>query len=403
MVLAAASLALGLADCSGRTIPASSPAGQAAPATVLPPVTETPVPVAPEPAGPLPLAPGEKLKVAMLLPLSGPNAGLGRGMLDAAQMALFDLTDARMSLMPRDTGGTAEGAAAAASAVLDQGARLIIGPLIAAEVEAVKPVARARGVPVLAFSTAANLAGNGTYLLGFLPQEEVARVTAYTSQQGAHRFAALAPGNAYGHLTVDALKTAADAHKVEVAATVFLEPGAFDFSPSVGELKSAAHGDGGFDALLLPEGGQQIKTLAPLLPYNGFDPAKVHFLGTGLWDDPALATEPELQGAWYAAPDPAGRADFEKRFADIYGRSAPRLATLAYDATALAAALAHGDQGPDFSAGALTNPSGFIGLDGIFRLRPDGLIERGLAVIEIRRAGPAVVSPAPKSFENLGL
>jgi hypothetical protein len=156
------------------------------------------------------------------------------------------------------------------------------------------------------------------------------------------------------------------------------------------------------DALLLPEGGDRLKALAPLLPYFDVDPAQVKFLGTGLWDEPGLGTEPALDGGWYAAPPPNARADFEKRFTTLYRHPPPRLATLGYDATALAAVLARNPAGPDFSAPALTNPSGFSGIDGIFRLRPDGLVQRGLAVLEVHRGAPTVVDPAPESFQELG-
>jgi len=156
------------------------------------------------------------------------------------------------------------------------------------------------------------------------------------------------------------------------------------------------------DAVLLPEGGARLKALAPLLAYYNIDPDKVHFLGTGLWDEPGIGGETALDGGWYAAPPPDARADFEKRFHDLYRHVPPRLATLAYDATALAAVLAHGAEGPDFSAAALTNPSGFAGIDGIFRLRADGLVQRGLAVLEVRRDGNAVVDPAPETFQAIG-
>jgi ABC-type branched-subunit amino acid transport system substrate-binding protein len=372
--------------------------------------------------------------VGLLLPLSGQNGALGQGMLDAAQMALFDIPNGRVQLLPRDTGGTADGAAAAARAALDQGARLLIGPLTAPEVEAVKAVAAERGVAVLAFSTAVNVAGGGTYVIGLLPSEEVRRVVAFAHEKGAQRFAVLAPGNAYGQLVADALKASADGQQVSVTETVFFDPGSPDPSSAVRELakydsrKAAldqqrkqlanardpasqealkrlndaiAAGDAGFDALLLPMSGQQLQTVAPLLQRYGVDPARVHYLGTGLWDnDPALATEPGLEGAWYAAPDPGGRADFEKRFAALYGHAPPRLSTLAYDATALAAALSRGPEGADFSPDALTNSNGFLGVDGIFRLRADGRVERGLAVIEIHRAGNTVVSPEPQSFSG---
>ena len=383
------------------------------PPEAAPPPAEAPPP---GPAGHVPLGPGQKAMVGLLLPLSGPNASLGQGMLDAAQMALFDVKGGRVALLPRDTHGSAEGAAAAARDALDHGARLLIGPLTAPEVEAVKPLAAERGVAVLAFSTAASVAGDGAYVLGLLPSEEVRRVVGFAHQKGTQRFAVLAPETAYGRLVAEALKAEAATEQVSIAQTVFFDPNAIDLAPSVRQLanyashkvanapdpaseEAQAAGDVGFDAVLLPEGGQQLKLLAPLLPQYGVDPAHVRYLGTGIWDgDPTLAGEPALEGAWYAAPDPTGRVDFEKRFAAVYGHAPPRLATLAYDATALAAALSRGPEGADFSADALTNPNGFVGLDGIFRLRADGRVERGLAVIEIHRTGNVVVSPEPQSF-----
>lgn len=357
-------------------------------------------------------------------------------MLDAAQIALFDLPDPHIALIPRDTGGTSAGATAAAQDAVSQGAKLIIGPLTAAEVEGIKPVAQARNVPVLAFSTVTKLAGNGTYLLGFLPSQGVARLVAYAHDQNIQHIAMLAPNSAYGHVIADALKDALAAQQTTPANTVFFDPSSPDFVPVVRSLvgydtqkanrddqrrqlaklhdpasqealkklnDAAAADPVPFDAVLLPEGGDELKAILPLLPYYGVDPAKIHYLGTGLWDDPTLLTEPELQNAWYPAPDPAGRADFEKRFTDLYGHAPPRLSSLAYDAVALTASLIHVGQVVNFSQDALTNPSGFTGLDGIFRLLPSGLVERGLAVLEIQRTGPVVASPAPQSFPGPGI
>ena len=175
-------------------------------------------------------------------------------------------------------------------------------------------------------------------------------------------------------------------------------------APNYGDAVKAfaAAGDIDFDAVLLPEGGARLKALAPLLPFNGIDPDKVKLLGTGLWADATIGTEPALEGGWYAAPAPQARLDFEKRFEALYRHAPPLLATLGYDATALAAVLAKKDGPPDFSASALTNPSGFAGLNGIFRLREDGIVERGLAVLEVHRAGATVIDPAPQTFQRPG-
>jgi ABC-type branched-subunit amino acid transport system substrate-binding protein len=335
----------------------------------------------------------------MLLPLSGPSGTIGRAMLDAAQMALFDVGDESLQLLPRDTQGQPEAAAAAAQAVIGEGARIIVGPLLAAEVEAVKPVARAANVPVLAFSTAAPLAGDGTYLMGFLPRQEIERVVSFAHAKGRGRFGVLAPRTPYGEIAVEALRGATTSSGANLGPVEYYDATTTDLTPVVRRFAASV---GDTDALLLPEGGNRLKALAPLLPYFDVDPTRVKFLGTGLWDEPGLGTEPALDGGWYAAPPPAARADFERRFATLYRHPPPRLATLGYDATALAAVLARNPAGPDFSAQALTNPSGFAGIDGIFRLRPDGLVQRGLAVLEVHRGAPAVVDPAPDSFQELG-
>ena len=359
---------------------------------IQPPAVVTPAPLPAAPAG------ANKVRVALLLPLSGANAVLGNAMLDAAQMALFDAADDKLELAPQDTQGTPQGAAEAASAAVADGARLIIGPLLAGEVEAVKPVAQAANVPVLAFSTSTSLAGGGVYLMGFLPRQEIERVTAFARVKGVSRFAALAPRSPYGEIAVEGLRAATQGDGAVLARVDYYDPAQPDLTPVVKRFAAGGHD---YDALLLPEGGAHLRTLAPLLPYYDIDPEKVRFLGTGLWDEPGLAAEPALSGSWYAAPPPAPRADFEKRFQDLYRRAPPRLSTLAYDATALAAVLARGERGADFSPAALTNPSGFAGVDGIFRLRPDGLVQRGLAVLEIHRDGNVVIDPAPETFQSV--
>lgn len=408
----------------GQRQAAQEPAAAAAPPQAIAPGAASTEPAAPR---------GEQVKIALLLPLSGPNAGLGRAMLDAAQMALFDVGGDNLVLLPRDTQGSPDGAAQAAKAVLGEGAALILGPLLATEVEAVKPLAHQANVNMVAFSTAEQLAGDGTFLLSFLPRQNVERITKFAHDRGAARFAALAPSNAYGELVVAELRAAAAANGVSVDRVESYDPTARDLRPVVRRLASFdergaalarqrrqleaagdeasklalrrlagrdTYGDPDFDAVLLPDGGSKVKAVASLLPYYDIDPAKVHILGTGLWDEPGMGSEPALVGGWFAAPDPAARSDFEKRFQGLYKQKPPRLATLGYDAAALAAVLAQRPHDSGFSAAALTDPSGFAGVDGIFRFRPDGQVERGLAVLEIERNGTKVISPAPETFEQ---
>lgn len=135
-----------------------------------------------------------------------------------------------------------------------------------------------------------------------------------------------------------------------------------------------------------------------MLSLQGVDPAKIKLLGTMLWEDARNGAEPALAGGWYAAPSGAGHAEFEGRYAKAFASRPPRLASLAYDATALAAVLAK-RRAHDYSGPVLTNPTGFAGVDGLFRLLPDGTSDRGYAIWEITPGSPAKeVAPAPSAF-----
>ena len=369
------------------------------------------------PAGPPPAPPSAAAgpeKVALLVPLSGPNAELGQAILDAAQLALFESGGDRLTLLPRDTGGKAAGAASAARAVIGEGVHLILGPLLAPEVEAVKPIASEAHLNVIAFSTVTSLAGGNIFLMGFLPRQEVVREVGYARQRGLSRFAALAPNSPYGHLAADALREAVSSSGGTVTSVEFFEPGPTDPAPAIQRLMTegsvsesgpappAAGSAPSFDALLLPEGGAKLKQLARLVRALGEEAKPVQLLGSGLWDTPDIGSEPALVGGWFAASPPEARQEFAQRFSATYGHRPPRLASLGYDAAALAAVLARGQGGEAFSQPAILNPNGFPGVDGLFRFTPNGLVQRGLAVLEVAPQGAAVISPAPQSFQDLG-
>ena len=353
--------------------------------------------------------------MALLLPLSGANAELGQAILDAAQLALFEAGGDRLTLVPRDTGGNAAGAASAARAVVSEGVRLILGPLLAPEVEAVKPIAREAHINVIAFSTVTNLAGGNVYLMGFLPRQEVTREVGFARERGLERFAALAPNSPYGHLMADALQEVASASGGRVIKVEFYDPRAGDASAAIQRLfpegapaeasagpPSAAPSPAAFGALLLPEGGTKLRQIASQVKAAAGDAKPVQLLGSGLWDTPDIGNDPALVGGWFASSPPEARQDFEHRFTTTYGHSPPRLASLGYDAAALAAVLARGPGSEAFSQQAILNPSGFAGVDGLFRFAPNGLVQRALAVLEVTPQGTIVVSPAPQSFQDLG-
>lgn len=382
------------------------------------------------------------VKVALLLPLTGEHSDIGQAMLQAAQLALFDMGYSSFELMPRDTKGTPQGASQAAQSVLSDGAQIILGPLFSREVRAIQPLVSRHNINMISFSTDWSLAGNNTYIMGILPFAQVQRVAEYAAANGMGRIGILAPNTDYGNAviaaynslayrtglnTAEVVRFAADdsdnsailrnftrydervqaleEQKLALKARLDLDPRNRELQKEMAALEKAdTAGEPPFDAVLLPVGGDQARSIANLLSFYDLGPKAVKRLGTGLWDDPGLAAEPALDGAWFAAPSPVQRQGFEGRYRDLFGSRPLRLASLAYDATALTAVLAKNSYSrtgrTSFEREAIVNPNGFAGIDGIFRFRPDGLVERGLAVLEFRKGSIEVIEPAPTTFQR---
>jgi len=376
-------LILGLAaGCAPNLPPPQSP-GQPAPAQ---PQYET-APLAPAEAG---------TKIGLLLPLSGQQAALGRTLLQAAEMGLFEVGDDSFTLLVEDT-ATAAGADSAARKLLAQGARILLGPVFATDARKIAPIAQGARIPVLAFTNDQSAAQPGVYIMGVTPQDQVARVVQYAASQGMQRFAILAPTSPYGNIVTASFREAVQKSNAILAEMSLYDPNSPDYTKVVEQL-STAYQNSPFDALMLPEGGSKLRQLAPLLPAFQLGPQTVQILGTGLWaNDPALAQETGLTGGWYATTAPDKWQQFAERYQGVYGAVPEPRAGLVYDAITLVVALGKSPV-PDYSEAALTNVSGFTGVTGVFRLNADGTVDRQLAVVEVVPGGGVVREPAPGTF-----
>ncbi|MGP9813081.1 penicillin-binding protein activator [Rhodopseudomonas sp. NSM] len=369
-----------LAACSGTQQTLSSQFGQQ--------------PNAPEAAPQSQSVGSGRVKVGLVLPLSAAgNAGVAaQSMKNAAEMALAEFNNPDIQLLLKDDAGNPQGAQAATQQALDEGAEIILGPLFAQSVPAAAQLTRARGVSMIAFSTDSSVAGRGVYLLSFLPESDVNRIIGYASSVGKRSYAALLPDNAYGGVVEAAFKQMVGTKGGRIAA--FEKYGA----DRAGPARTIAQALSGADSLLLADDGDALASVTDALTAAGADLRRVQLLGTGLWDNPRVFATPALQGGLYAAPDPSGFRSFSGRYRTRFGQEPVRTATLAYDAVALVAALAR-TQGPQrFSSAVLTSPSGFAGIDGLFRFRADGSNERGLAVMRVATGGGQPVAGSPKSF-----
>src|SRR4029079_3241435 len=301
------------------------------------------------------------VKVAVILPLSAAgNAGLAaQSMKNAAEMALAEFQNPNIQLLIKDDAGTPQGSQAGAQQAVEEGAEIILGPLFALSVPATAQVARARGVPVIAFSTDSTVAGRGVYLLSFLPESDVNRIIDYSAGIGKRSYAALLPDNAYGNVVEAAFKQAAGRKGRIVAFEKYT-------SDRSAAARTVAQSLGSADALFIADDGESVVATADALTAAGANLRNIQLLGTGLWDNPRVYASAVLQGGLYAAPDPSGFRAFSGRYRAKFGADPVRTATLAYDAVALVAALSK-QGGQRFAPETLTSASGFAGIDGLFR------------------------------------
>lgn len=400
---------LGLAACESSEFPDFSrerAAAKKAMAESTPMTVEAP-PVQAKGVIP-PTAPA--LKVALLVPLSGDSMSVGNAMLDAATMALSDsyLTmpsdqiHSQVILMPKDTGNTPADSARAVKQALDQGASFVVGPLFSQSVRVVAPILKERNVHMLTFSNNRAVAGNGVYLFGFLPEEQVVRVAEYAYLHHLERVALLAPNDSYGEKVKKTLMDSYSRKGGVVSPAELYAPSPANIDAAVTRLSQAYMNlpeDKRFQAIFIADGGNQLKNIIISLKRSKIDLSKIKLLGTGLWDDTEVAQMPEMEGAWFSSSPPDSYQVFEKRFVATYGYKPVRLASLAYDAVTLVATLSMANPGAAITPEALTTPGGFMSpANGLFRLNADGSSERRLAIMEVTRAGFKVIDPALRNF-----
>lgn len=336
----------------------------------------------------LPIAKPRNL-VAVLVPTSGSDAAIGQSIANAASLALADSGDQTLQLRVYDSAGPG-GAAAAAQRAIDDGHRLILGPLLAKDVRAAAPVARRADVPIVAFSNDESVAGGGVYLMGLTPSQSIGRVVAHARSTGRGKFAALVPTGLYGERASQAMMAAV--RNFGGRMTVVEQ---YDRSPAAVRVAAARlRGKGNFDAVLIGDSGRLAALAAPVLPQAA------KFMGTELWaSDKTLGKTPALRGAWYAAAPDARFNQLSVRYRARYGRSPYRLASMGYDAVLLTVRSARNwPIGRPFPARSLVDRDGFSGVDGNFRFGRDGIAERLLEVRQVGASGTIVVSPAGRAF-----
>jgi ABC-type branched-subunit amino acid transport system substrate-binding protein len=334
----------------------------------------------------------ERHRVALLVPMTGPNAAVGQSIANAANLAVLDTGGKRIRVTTYDTG---PGAGGAASRAIADGNRLFLGPLLAEDVRAVSGLAQKAGVPVIAFSNDASVAGNGTFIMGFSPAQSVDRVVRFAQSKGLTRFAGLTPGGLYGRNASNALIKAAEAAGGRVVSMQ-----SYDRSPQslAKAVRGLGAGDQAYDAVLIADNGRIAIQAVPLIRKGTSPQARI--LGTELWAaEPGLGSSTVLGGSWYASVSDGMYRQLAAKYRARFGKAPYRLASLGYDAVLLTMRIAADWKvGDRFPANRLGDSDGYAGVDGAFRFNREGIAERALEVRQIGGASVTVVSPAPKGF-----
>lgn len=356
-----------------------------------------PQPTRVQPSGPTRMDPGiptdtARHRIALLVPMTGSNAGVGQSISNATQLALLDTNNERLRITTYDT--AALGAANAAQRAVDDGNRLILGPLLAEDVKAVSPVARRAGVPVVSFSNDASAAGNGSYLMGYVPGQSITRVVDYARGQGMSSFAGLVPNGLYGERASTSFLRAVEGAGGQVVALQ-----TYDRAPgSIAAAITRMGTNSPYQAVLIADGANNAAAAVPVLRKTGGGSARV--LGTELWNsDASVNGKPALNGAWFASVPDALYRQYAAKYRARFGSAPFRLSSLGYDAVLLTVRIARDwTVGTAFPEDRLKDRGGFGGIDGAFRFGRDNIAERALEVQEIRGGTTVVVSPAPTGF-----
>jgi branched-chain amino acid transport system substrate-binding protein len=344
-----------------------------------------------EPVGPSLPTDSERHRVALLVPLSGPNAGVGTSISNAANLAVMDTGGQKIRVTMYDT---STGAAAAAQRAIAEGNRIILGPLLAEDVRTVAPIARAAKVPLIAFSNDTGVAGNGTYVMGYAPAQSIGRVVDYAKGRGITKFAGLVPVGLYGQRSSTALLRAVESSGGQVVSMQTFDRSPVSMKAAIAKMNAASP----YQAVLIADSGHVALSAIPLIRAGGGRSSQI--LGTELWNTEAgIAASPALKGAWFASVSDGLYNQLAVKYRSRYGRSPYRLASLGYDAVLLVTKIAgEWRPGTAFPQSALSDAGGFSGIDGAFRFNRDGIAERALEVQQAGAGGFTVVSPAPRGF-----
>jgi len=341
--------------------------------------------------------------VALLVPNSSGNASVvAQSLENAARLAVKDLGDVKIDLRVYDTGGSAGLAAKVAQQAVDDGAKVILGPLYAEAANTAAVAVADDGVNVLSFSNNPTIAGGNLFILGATFENTAERLVRFAASQGKRRAVIVHPMNVEGDLGRQAIEKAASSSAVSIVGVQGFEFSQQGVVNAIGNIKSTVENNNADMIVLTSNSSGALPLLAQMLPEAGLSPDVTQYVGLGRWDVPQQTLGLKgLQNGWFALPDQAMIANFSARYRAEYGATPHQLGGLAYDGIAAIGALVKSGNSGALTSAALTQSAGFEGVGGIFRLTTNGKNQRGLAIAQVQNKQVVIIDPAPRSFGGL--
>ncbi|MGR3272119.1 penicillin-binding protein activator [Thalassococcus profundi] len=344
------------------------------------------------------------VQVAMLLPRSDPGAApVARSLENAARLAIADLQGARIDLRVYDTAGSASTAAAQAQRAVDEGAKIILGPLFGEAANAAGVAVADEGVNVLSFSNNPTIAGGNVFVLGNTFENSASRLLSYASSQGKGRVAVLHTNNVPGQVGRNAVQSAASRSGATVVGTESYDLTTESLTAALGRIKALMAQQNAQSLVLTDDWAGGLRFVLELGPEQGIGPATTQYMGVSRWDSrPDGFNLPGIQGGWFTLPNQATQRSFEARYTAAYGSAPHELAGLGFDGIAAIGALISQGRRDALTGRSLTQSAGFQGSGGVFRLLANGTNQRGLAIATVRNNQMVILDPAPRSFSGAG-
>ena len=360
----------------------------------------------------------DSFKIAMLLPLSGKMEALGQSMKKSAMLAIGDLNNNNLLVQFYDTKSTSSGALVAIENATKVKPHLIIGPVLSEEVSAISDTALSKNIPVISFSTSPLVLQNGIYSLGLLNEEQIDKIIKHATEIGRQNLAAVLPDNQSGINMLKLMMSSSKNYGIKLTKVGFYSPETMDFTKLVTQIAGEEKVKRSqmkpedfeklteplepivldFDALIIPEHGNKLKSIASMFSYYDIAIPEILFMGTSIWANTNLSKETELYGATYPVMSFSRLTRFSQKYENMFEEKPNGLSIFAYDAIALASALSYKDRKQIKES--ITSIDGFYGMSGAFRIFDNGKNEHGLDIVKVTSRGPKVIEPAAKKFAN---